>query len=233
MDHVEAVRSEAVERYLLGQLRGPECEEFEEHFFDCTECAQDLRTAALFEENARAIFREDAGSERMKSRSGVPRPKPSFWEMVWTRPWVFAPAAAALVLLVAVAYQAMVVIPGLRGQIQLALAPQPVNSYVLPPLSRGDVPVLNVSQQAQFYAIYADPTWESSYAAYICSVLDDSGTSRFSVQVPSPPPGKPIQVLLARTQLPSGRYTVVVRNIAESGKPESELARYALILKLE
>jgi hypothetical protein len=38
---------------------------------------------------------------------------------------------------------------------------------------------------------------------------------------------------MARSLIPSGRYTVIIRNVAENGKPEAELARYALILKLD
>jgi hypothetical protein len=64
-------------------------------------------------------------------------------------------------------------------------------------------------------------------------VQDESGSTRFSVRLPAPPPGKPIQILLTRSLLPAGRYTVVIRNAAETGKPETELARYALILKLD
>jgi hypothetical protein len=78
-----------------------------------------------------------------------------------------------------------------------------------------------------------DPAWEGSFAAYICSVQDESGSTRFSVRLPAPPPGKPIEILMARSLLPSGRYTVTIRNAAESGKPEAELARFALILELD
>jgi hypothetical protein len=53
------------------------------------------------------------------------------------------------------------------------------------------------------------------------------------VRVAAPPPGKPIQILMSRNQLPSGRYTVIVRHPAANGQPESELAQYSLILKLD
>jgi hypothetical protein len=78
-----------------------------------------------------------------------------------------------------------------------------------------------------------DPTWDGSFAAYLCSVQDDAGSTRFSVRLPAPPPGKPIEILMPRPLLPSGKYTVVIRSAAEGGKPEAELARYALILKID
>jgi len=235
MNHIEAVSRGAVDRYLLGQLSDSESEEFEQHFFDCLECTRDLRAGALFEDNARAVFLEERSAPETAA-AGTRKPaeaKPSAWAWLWARPWTAAPALAALVLAALTAYQAMVVIPRLRGQLNAALSPQPVASYVLPPISRGDAHALAVPDIGHFYAIYMDPTWQGSFAAYICSVQDESGSTKFSVRLSAPPPGKPIEILMARSLLPSGRYTVVIRNAAETGKPERELARYALNLKLD
>src|ERR1700733_4044808 len=234
MNHTEAVSMGAVERYLLGQLSASESEEFELHFFDCLECGRDLRASAIFEDNAREVFLEErAMGETAPGETRRPV-KASLWAWLWLRPWsVAAPALAALVLAIVTVYQGSVVIPGLRTQLHDALLPQPVASYVLPPISRGDTRTLQVPASGRFYAIYMDPTWDGSFAAYQCSVQDESGSTRFSVSLPAPPPGKPIQILMARSLLPSGRYTVVIRNVAETGKPEAELARYALILKLD
>jgi hypothetical protein len=234
MDHTKAVDTGAVERYLLGQLAGPESEEFEAHFFDCTQCAQELRAGALFEENARAVFKEEGVPQRVVASDVNPRKaRRSPWALTWGSPWMAAPALGVLALLGVSVYQSLVVIPGLRGQLRAAVSPQPVASYVLPPISRGDAHALDVAADSRFYTIYMDPTWEGAFAAYLCSVQDESGSTKFSVRLPTPPPGKPIQILMARTLLPSGRYTVVIRNAAETRKPETELARYALILKLD
>lgn len=48
MSHDEAVRSFGVEKYLLEELSIESREEFEEHLFDCQECALDLRVGATF-----------------------------------------------------------------------------------------------------------------------------------------------------------------------------------------
>ena len=48
MEHQEAIRLGAVEKYLLGELPTPQRDEFEEHFFDCRECAAELRMTANF-----------------------------------------------------------------------------------------------------------------------------------------------------------------------------------------
>jgi|HubBroStandDraft_5_1064220.scaffolds.fasta_scaffold254846_2 hypothetical protein len=227
MNHSQAVSTGAVERYVLDQLSAAESEEFEQHFFDCSECSRDLHACAAFEDNARAVFLEERAVEPVRPA------KPSAWAGFWQRSWSFAPAMAAVVLAAVTAYQAAVVIPGLRNRLQATLSPQPVASYVLPPLSRGDVQALDIPRGGEFYNIYMDPTWDGSFAAYLCSVQDDAGSTRFSVRLPAPPPGKPIEILMPRPLLPSGKYTVVIRSAAEGGKPEAELARYALILKID
>ena len=43
MDHNEAVRIQATEKYVLGELPPPLRNEFDEHFFECQECAQDVK----------------------------------------------------------------------------------------------------------------------------------------------------------------------------------------------
>ena len=56
MDHNEAVRIQATEKYVLGELSPPLRDEFEEHFFECQECALDVKAAAGFVDNARVAL---------------------------------------------------------------------------------------------------------------------------------------------------------------------------------
>src|SRR5580704_6775320 len=58
MDHTEATNMQAAERYALGDLSVSEVEDFERHFFDCSQCSEELRTLAIFQDNARAAFLE-------------------------------------------------------------------------------------------------------------------------------------------------------------------------------
>ena len=67
MDHAEAVRKLVVEQYFLGELSGPEREEFEEHFFSCPECVEALEIGTEFMKNARAVLR---GYRTQESRRG-------------------------------------------------------------------------------------------------------------------------------------------------------------------
>ena len=69
MNHSEAVQMMATERYLLGELSPELREAFEEHYFDCQECALDLRTEAAFVDAAKAQLPNMA-----TSRSGLRPP---------------------------------------------------------------------------------------------------------------------------------------------------------------
>ncbi len=59
MDHGEAIRLGSTKKYVLGELPQSLCDEFEEHYFECQECALDLKAAAAFVDNAREVLRED------------------------------------------------------------------------------------------------------------------------------------------------------------------------------
>jgi anti-sigma factor RsiW len=57
MDHELVARQRMTERYLLGELDADARHEFEEHFFDCPDCAVDVRAGALFVEQRRFCWR--------------------------------------------------------------------------------------------------------------------------------------------------------------------------------
>jgi glycine/D-amino acid oxidase-like deaminating enzyme len=55
MTHLEAIESRAAERYALQQMNAAEAEDFEQHFFTCFECAEEVRWVSMFEANAKKI----------------------------------------------------------------------------------------------------------------------------------------------------------------------------------
>ena len=56
MNHQQATKLMAVESYLLHELTPEVRDQFEEHFFDCQECAADLRATAGFMDATRKEF---------------------------------------------------------------------------------------------------------------------------------------------------------------------------------
>jgi anti-sigma factor RsiW len=67
MDHSEAIQQMIAERYLLDELTLDAREAFEEHLFDCPECALDLRAGAAFVEAAKAQLPKLAGAAPVPS----------------------------------------------------------------------------------------------------------------------------------------------------------------------
>ena len=59
MDHQSAVDRNLTERSLLEELDSAETAAFEEHFFECPICAEDVRRASLMLANLKAVLREE------------------------------------------------------------------------------------------------------------------------------------------------------------------------------
>ncbi len=66
MDHELATATQAAERYVLGELTPEQKEDFEEHFFSCSECAEAVRMGSYVAINTKAIAKEET------SRPSVP-----------------------------------------------------------------------------------------------------------------------------------------------------------------
>ena len=114
MNHDEAIREQTVERYLLGELPEDARALFEEHFFDCAMCASDLKNGAAFVDALRADPQPVASPQR--SIRLVAKRTPA----AWLRPWLVPALAASLLL---VAYQNILVLPGMRRAAAVAPAP--------------------------------------------------------------------------------------------------------------
>ena len=126
MDHSEAVRLGAAERYLLGELPPDLREQFEDHFFGCLECAQDVRAGAVFVDGAREIL----GWERNYAPERVAPGEPSRgWWTALFRPVVLVPVMTLLILFAA--YQNIVVIPDLSKAVSESSTPQTLQSFSL------------------------------------------------------------------------------------------------------
>jgi len=82
MDHNEAVRLQAVEKYLLGKLPKEQHAEYEEHYFDCSACAEEIKATVAFMESARQIVSAEA-LEPIAVRAPAPA-VPGFFS--WLRP---------------------------------------------------------------------------------------------------------------------------------------------------
>ena len=118
MDHSEASRLMASEKYLLDELSPTEMEEFEEHLFGCHDCAMDVRAGSVFLEHGKSRV----GKSHVQCKAALPaevRPSRGF---SWWRAAFAIPAMA--ILLIVVGYQNLVTFPALKGALAENRAPK-------------------------------------------------------------------------------------------------------------
>jgi hypothetical protein len=70
IDHEAAIRTHTPERYILGELKPLEREEFEEHLADCRMCMQEIRAMDIFAANASAAYADEAAAKTEVKSSG-------------------------------------------------------------------------------------------------------------------------------------------------------------------
>ncbi len=151
MDHSEALRTKAAERYLLGEMRPSDRDEYEEHFFGCMECAEEVQAAAAFIDNARdALASPGIGAIPANQIATASARRSSAWLNWFLRP-AFAVPAMALLLLIA-GYESAYVIPHMRSDLQNATAPQtlPVLSLLSANSRGGEVPQQTIPPNKPF-----------------------------------------------------------------------------------
>jgi hypothetical protein len=88
MNHQLAVDTRATERYMLGELDEESRSAFEEHYFSCHACAADVKAAAVFVDNAKAVLAALPAAE-----ARVKRP---FFFFPWPQSMMPAALAACL-----------------------------------------------------------------------------------------------------------------------------------------
>src|SRR5205823_3868235 len=106
MEHAEALRIQAPSRYLQGELPPSVASAFEEHFFGCPACAEEITLENAFAENVRAVFLEESRARLRAAANPVPI-SPADQAGRWGRlRWAWAvPLAVAACLLVAIGIQ--------------------------------------------------------------------------------------------------------------------------------
>ena len=95
LDHLIATKRNIAGRYMLGELSPAEREKFEEHYFNCRECAEDVRDLLAISSNSRAVlfempdYEEPAAAMGRRGRTGSRRFAYGARSRLtpWLRPW--------------------------------------------------------------------------------------------------------------------------------------------------
>jgi len=234
MDHSQAVQQMAAERYLLDELTPDAREAFEEHLFDCPECALDLRAGAAFVDEAKAQLPEIMASLPAPARAGTGRPKVkrNHW-LAWWRPAFAAPAFAAL--LIVLGYQNLVTFPALRTA---ANQPRLVPLAPLHGATRGAAHLTVTADRKHGVALPVDLPLEpgiANYISYSIDLYDPQGRLAFAGVVAAPGEGargdQPFSLVIPGAMLRNGAYSVAVSGVAPHGE-RTVIERYVYDLLL-
>jgi hypothetical protein len=223
MDHDQAVAELVAERYLLDELTPEAREAFEEHAFDCQECALDLRAGAAFVDEAKlqlpglvgaAVAPVPPVQSRFETRDGARNATPGLGARVdawlgWLRPAFAVPAFAALLLVVG--FQNFVTLPELRARMD---EPRLTPWVALRGAVRGEaIAADRKNGLALTIDLGAEPSG-AAYERYTVDLLDADGkkiwTGTMAAPETSASGARRVGLVIPGERLHSGAYTIAV-----------------------
>ena len=221
MDHDTALKIQAAERYVLDEFSPDERAGFEEHFFECAECADEVRAASILAANARAVLQED--DERV--RAGLRSSRGPKWRLSWG---LVASAALNVVLVAGIGLQGWRL--GNRGPATVPMGAGFFHSFGVPAASRGAIKTFEVPAGDVFFGARFDLMPGQRFDRYEYQILDAAGATRDGRSL-SAPPGNDSELELAVpvSSLAAGEYALVLRGI-QQGKPV-EISRARLLIQ--
>src|SRR5579863_5168507 len=224
MDHAEAHQQKATERYLLDELDPEQKDQFEEHLFDCQDCALDVRAAAMFLEQSKVVLGEHPAAT---VRVPAPAPAQPGWLASLFRPALAMPALAVLVAVVG--YQNLVSYPRLAA----ALSQPQVGPYAsLNVSTRGSVKTpVTVTAGEGFNLLVTIPP-DMSYSAYILELHNPAGGLKWSRNIPASSPDDTRSIFIPGAGLEQGTYVLTVNGVTAAGQ-SSSLGNYPVELQIQ
>jgi hypothetical protein len=224
MDHEEAVRQNATERYLLDELDPELRDQFEEHLFDCQDCALDLRAGAMFVEQTKVILAEPAAV----SAARVPiaaTAKPGWF--AWLRPAFAVPVLA--LLLAVIGYQNFVTYPSL-----VATANQPqVGPWTSVNVSTRGTTANSVKvHKEEGFGVLVNLPPQDGFASYTADLYNPAGKKEWSRQIAIASHEDTRQIYISGHNLESGTYTLVVNGITPGGESK-EISRHPIDVQVQ
>jgi len=195
MEHEEAVRLHAAARYAAGQLSEEQRDAFEEHYFDCPECAREVRMEQVFAANLRAELKD------------FDEQPVSLWEGLRRR-FGLSPALA-FSLAANAAMAVMIGLIFLNGS-RSGDVPRFLSSYYAPGPAHGAGQAYPVPPGSASMLVRV-PAPTEKYSSYSYEILDAGGKTE-SLGSAVPPAGEAVDLFLEVPvrRLSGGDYTLVL-----------------------
>jgi hypothetical protein len=226
MDHEEALKTKAAERYLLDEMTPELRESFEEHAFDCTECALDLRAGAAFIQVAKAELPSLVKSTPSQLKSEGAKPRKSF-RFDWFRPTFVVPAFAVLLLIIG--FQNLSVIPGLRSA---AREPRILPTIAFHAGTRGDEVTSVQADRKQ--GVVLSIQIPQTYSSYTFTLFDPQGKQQWNTSMNAAAvesTAGTVSLFIPGQSLQSGSFKLVISGSSKNGVPV-EMERRTLDVQL-
>ena len=230
MDHDAVVRQKITERYLLNELDPAARDEFEEHFFDCQECARDVRAGALFVAQSKIVLAEKSEPVVSTVPAAAPLPVKPGWLpglRASLRPAVVVPVLA--LLLAVIGYQNLVTYPHLEQALNnpqvLPWAPVNVGTY-------GSGGPVVTARSGEGFLLFVRIPPDGSYSHYTAELYNPAGKLQWSLTIPatSGQDQWPLQIPGANRE--AGNYILVVRGVTAAGDSK-EVGRASFELQIQ
>ena len=223
MDHTAVVRQKMTERYLLDELDPAVRNEFEEHYFDCPECALDIRAGAQFVAHSKTILAES--SEPTPARA-IPNRSRVGW-FAWLRPAFAAPALA--LLLAVVGYQNLVIYPRFQSELT---RPQvlPSASVNFGTWGAGGAPTTVPEGRGLLLFVRIPP--DGPFSRYVADLHNPGGKLVGSFTIVPAEGQDQWPVTVPGIQREAGIYTLAVRGITADGRSK-ELGHTSFELQIQ
>ena len=234
MNHEEAVKEMATERYLLDELSPERRDAFEEHMFECQDCAFDVRAGNVFLEEAKVQLPQIlAASAPEPARQVRVQEKQPWWRILsgsFLKPAFAMPVFAALLAVIAV--QNLATIPSLRSA---ATQPRIMPWTSVHAGTRGTEPTVVQADPKQGAVILIDLPQQPAYATYVFDLLDPQGKRFWTQTVAAPGESNAgagaLSLLIPGAKLQTGSYTLTIAGVSSQGA-RTELGRRALDVHL-
>jgi hypothetical protein len=234
MNHDAVVLQKLTERYLLGELDDRARQEFEEHYFDCPDCALDVRAAALFVEQSKVVLAEAPQPAAPRSPVTIPvRSKPGWFAAF--RPAFAAPVMA--LLLTVILYQNLVTYPRLR---QALNSPRILSFASLNVGTFGSAAPVISTRSGEGFLLFVRIPPESIYSRYVAELYNPAGKLEWSLTIPASAAQAPVQgpvqdqwpVQVPAAAREAGTYSLVVNGITAVGESK-EVGRASFELQIQ
>ena len=230
MDHGEAVELMATERYLLGELSEEQRKAFEAHFFDCYECALDVRAEAAFMQEMKVqlpLVEKPAAATATVVAPAKVETKRREW-FGWLQP-AWAVGAFALLLAV-IGYQNLATIPGLRSA---AASPRVAPWSTLHVGTRAGARTQVLADREAGAVLLIDVLNDGTYASFAFAMADPQGKPFWARTVKAPAAGDgAMSLLIPGAGLREGSYALTVAGITPQGS-RTELDRKMLEIRFD